>query len=169
MLKITIPGQEFWDEKNEEFVKSNRVGKEYKAGFKGYKWMTVGTVEEKIEKHKVVKYLKTTEKFDNMIADLKEWKLDIQRCYTYEQLYKTMTKHELIKVPAETKKSKAFMDCFIKAGSYYTLKQQLMFNENISFEGYNGRAAVIKLRNYLERRYEGYKIYAMLKKVNGIR
>lgn len=154
---------------NDEFVKYNRVGKECKAGFKGYGWMPVGTVAEKIEKHKVVKYLETTERFNKMIEDLKELKVNIYRCYTYEQLYKLMSSRELMKVPAETKKSKSFMDCFIKAGSYYTLKQNLMFNDYISFEGLTGRAAVIHLRSYLEKRYEGYKIYAMLKKVNGIR
>ena len=154
---------------NEEFIWNNRVGKEYKAGFRGYGWMTVGTVAEKIVKHKVVKYFETSEQFDKMVEDLNKLKTEISRCWTYEQLYKLLSGRDFIKIPAETKKSKAFMDCFIKAGSYYTLKQQLMFNDNISFESLVGRAAVIKLRNYLERRYEGYKIYAMLKKVNGIR
>jgi hypothetical protein len=80
-----------------------------------------------------------------------------------------MSAKDLIKVPAETKKSADFMDSFIKAGAYYTLKQKLMFDDKVYFKGLNGRLAVNKLRDYLNRNVQGYVIYAMLKEVEGIR
>lgn len=152
-----------------KFVVYNKVGKEYGCGIKGFGWIKAGVVAEKIEKHQVVKYLEMTDEFKNVFNYLKDMKSKVERCWTYKELYRIMSAKDLIKVPAEHKKSADFMDCFIKAGSYYTLKQQLMFNENIYFKGDRGRTAVIKLRNFLERGYEGYRIYAMLKEVNGIR
>ncbi len=157
--------------KYEEFVKCSKVGKKYNVGIRGYGWISeAGIVAERIEKHKIVKYLEISDEFKKVFDDLSKLKSDIQRTWTYKELYETMpiTK-KLIKVPAETKKSVDFMDCFIKAGSYYTLKQQLMFDSNVYFKGDFGRVAVQKLRNYLEGGYEGYKIYAMLKNVNNIR
>lgn len=160
---------EYFTKQNDEFVAYNRVGREYRAGFKGYGYMFVGTVAEKIEHHKVVKYLKTSEQFNMMMEDLMGLKRKIGATYNYEQLYKIFFGRDLIKIPAKTKKSSHFMDCFIKAGSYYTLKQQLMFDNKVLFKGYSGREAVVELRRYLDRGYEGYKIYAMLKEVNNIR
>jgi len=152
-----------------DFVSYSKVGKEYNCGVKGYGWIHAGVVAEKIVNHKVVKYLQKTPEFEKVFADLEMLKQKLARCMTYECIYELMPKKDLIKVPAEQKKSRAFMDCFIKAGSYYTLKQQLMFNENLSFRRLTGRAAVAELRRELERGTEGYIIYAMLKEVNGIR
>lgn len=151
------------------FVSYSKVGKEYGCGIKGFGWIKAGVVSEKIDNHKVVKYLEMTDEFKNVFNYLGDMKSRVERCWTYKELYKIMSAKDLIKVPAEHKKSSDFMDCFIKAGSYYTLKQQLMFNENIYFKGDRGRTAVVRLRTLLERGYEGYKIYAMLKEVNGIR
>ena len=152
-----------------KFVSYSKIGKEYRCGIKGFGWINAGVVAEKIENHKVVKYLEMTDEFKNVFNYLNDMKSKVERCWTYKELYRIMSAKDLIKVPAEHKKSVDFMDCFIKAGSYYTLKQQLMFNENIYFKGDRGRTAVVKLRNFLERGYEGYRIYAMLKEVNGIR
>ena len=111
-----------------------------------------------------------SDEFKRVFDSLNDLKKNIERCWDYKDLYDTMPKTKnLIRVPADKKKSKDFMDCFIKAGSYYTLKQQLMFDENVVFKGYKGRPAVIVLRDYLNKGCEGYKIYAMLKEVNGIR
>ena len=154
---------------SEEFVMYNKVGKEYYSSIKGFGWFKAGVVAEKIVKHKVVKYLERTEEFERVFASLNDLKGKIDRCYSYKELYETMpVANKLIKVPEDTKKSRDFMDCFIKAGSYYTLKQQLMF-QSVCFKGEYGRSAVIMLRGFLERGYEGYKIYAMLKEVNNIR
>ena len=154
----------------EEYVSYNKVGKEYHCGIKGFGWIKAGVVSEKIVNHKVVKYLEMSDEFKRVFDFLDNLKKKIDRCWTYKELYDTMPKtNDLIKAPEDVKKSRDFMDCFIKAGSYYTLKQQLMFNQNVSFKGYKGRPAVIMLRDYLNKGYEGYKIYAMLKEVNGIR
>ena len=109
-----------------EFVRYNKVGKEYACGIKGFGWINAGVVAEKIENHKVVKYLEMTDEFKNVFNYLGDMKSRVERCWTYKELYKIMSAKDLIKVPAEHKKSSDFMDCFIKAGSYYTLKQQLM-------------------------------------------
>jgi hypothetical protein len=157
-------------DESKKFVMHNKVGKEYHSSIKGFGWFKAGVVAEKIVNHKVVKYLEKTEEFERVFIFLNDLKEKINRCYSYKELYETMpVANKLVKVPENTKKSKDFMDCFIKAGSYYTLKQQLMFNQSVCFKGEYGRSAVIMLRGFLERGYEGYKIYAMLKKVNNIR
>lgn len=152
------------------FAACNKVGKEYSCGIKGFGWMTAGVVAEKIEHHRVVKYLKKSNEFQKVFNYLNDLKVKIDRCWSYKDLYETMpVAKNLIKVPAEHKKSSDFMDCFIKAGSYYTLKQQLMFDDKVFFKGLNGRPAVMKLRTYLETGCQGYVIYAMLKEANNIR
>jgi uncharacterized Zn finger protein (UPF0148 family) len=157
------------DNEKDKFVYANKVGKEYYCGIKGFGWVKAGVVAEKIVNHKVVKYLETSDAFKNVYNQLRDMITKVERCYYYKDLYKIMSARNLIKVPAEHKKSKDFMDCFIKAGSYYTLKQQLMFNGSVRFKGYYGREAVQTLRDYLRRGTDGYVLYAMLKKVNGIR
>ena len=148
----------------------NKVGKVYRCGIKGFGWINAGVVSEKIVNHRVVKYLKKSDEFKKAIDSLNDLKKEIEQAWGYKDLYNAMPEtKKLIKVPEHYKKSKDFMDCFIKAGSYYTLKQQLMFDSSVYFKGSYGRAAVAKLRNYLEMGYEGYKIYAMLKEVNDIR
>ena len=152
------------------FVRCNKVGKEYNCGVKGFGWIKAGIVAEKIENHIVIKYLEKSDEFKKVFDYLNTVKKDITRCHTYKDLYEAMpTAKKLIKVPAETKKSRDFMDCFIKAGAYYTLKQQLMFDETVYLKGDRGRTAVQRLRQYLLSGYEGYRIYAMLKEVNNIR
>lgn len=152
----------------ELFTTRNKVGKKFNNGLKGYGWFTWGTVAEKIEKHKVVKYLEKSEELNRVIACLNDLKREISYSYKYKDLYRVMSAKPFIKVDEHTKKSPEFMDCFIKAGSYYTLKQMIMF-DNVCFKGYYGRDAVRVLRNYLNTITPGYKFYAMLKAVKGIR
>lgn len=160
----------YLNDEAERFARHNKVNKEYRCGIKGFGWMTAGVVAEKIEYHRVVKYLKKSNEFQKVFNYLNDLKTKVERCWSYKDLFETMPlAKNMIKVPADYKKSKDFMDCFIKAGSYYTLKQQLMFDDKVFFKGFNGRPAVIKLRTYLETGCEGYVIYAMLKEVNGIR
>lgn len=160
----------YLDNEANKYAIYNKVGKEYRCGIKGFGWMTAGVVAEKIENHRVVKYLEKSDELQKVFDYLNNLKEKVERCWDYKELLDIMpTAKNLIKVPAEYKKSRDFMDCFIKAGSYYTLKQQLMFNENVCFKGERGRVAVVKLRGVLERNVPGYVIYAMLKEVNGIR
>ena len=150
------------------FVMRNKAGKTFHYGVKGFGWFEAGVIEERIQNHKVVKYLEMSDYLKMVFNHFEDMKTKLNRCYTYKDLYKLMSAKDLVKIPAKTKKSKEFMDCFIKAGAYYTLKQQLMFDNTVYFKGYKGRVAVMELRKYLARDYEGYKIYAMLKEVNGI-
>ena len=158
--------------KNADFVRCNKVGKLYSDGIKGFGWINIGTVAETIVNHKIVKVMETTDEFNTIINHLKNLKAALNPLYrrlTYKDIYKFMTANPLIKVPADTKKSKDFMDCFIKAGAYYTLKQQFMFDDTVWFRGYNGRTAVEHLRKALRSRQMGYQIYAMYKEVNRIK
>ena len=156
-----------WKQIN-EFVKSHKPGKEFKNGFKGYGYFSWGTIDEKIVKHEVVKVFNCSEELKRVIKNLEEMQKEVLRTYSYKNLYEIMKSMKLIKLPKETKKSKLFMDCFIKAGAYYTLKQMLMFDNAVHFNGLIGRAAVEKLRWHLNVGTEGYVIYAMLKEVMGI-
>lgn len=155
-----------WEQIN-EFVKLNKPGKEFKNGFKGYGYFSWGTVDEKIVKHKVVKVFNCSEELKRVMKNLEEIQKEVLRTYSYKNLYETMKSMKLIKLPKETKKSKLFMDCFIKAGAYYTLKQMLMFDNTVHFKGLTGRAAVERLRLYLNSGDPGYVIYACLKEAKG--
>lgn len=163
--------KDYLEQKENELVNDNGVGKtiymsignDWKRNFKA------GVVSEKIVKHKVVKYLEKSVEYKAIIIELERTLKDLRFTYSYDNLYKFMRDKKYI-IPNNTKKSKTFMDCFIKSGSYYTLKQMLMFNENISFRGMIGRNAVIELRRELNRDcLKGYQFYGMLKEVKGIK
>ena len=157
-----------WDQ-IDDFVDHNRPGKEFKNGIKGYGFFSWGTVKETIINHKVVKVFNKSEDLKRVIKNLENMENFIMHTYSYKVLYETMKGMKLIKLPKETKKSRIFMDCFIKAGAYYTLKQMLMFDDTVEFKGLKGRPAVEKLRWHLNYGNEGYVFYAMLKEVMGIK
>ena len=157
-----------WDQ-IDDFVDHNRPGKEFKNGIKGYGFFSWGFVKETIINHKVVKVFNKSEDLKRVIKNLENMENFIMHTYSYKVLYETMKGMKLIKLPKETKKSRIFMDCFIKAGAYYTLKQMLMFDDTVEFKGLKGRPAVEKLRWHLNYGNEGYIFYAMLKEVMGIR
>ena len=152
---------------NKEVMKT-APGNEIKGNLKGYGHFTWGTVCEKIEKHRIVKYLEYSEELKAVFFNLEELEKQILRCWSYKELFETMPS-KLIKVNEKVKKSRAFMNCFIKAGAYYTLKQTLMFDDTVEFKKMHGREAVETLRNYLNRKdVEGYVFYAFLKKAKGL-
>ena len=157
-----------WDQ-IDDFVDHNRPGKEFKNGIKGYGFFSWGTVKETIVNHKVVKVFNKSEDLKRVIKNLEKMENFIMHTYSYKVLYETMKGMKLIKLPKVTKKSRIFMDCFIKAGAYYTLKQMLMFDDTVEFKGLKGRPAVEKLRWHLNYGNEGYVFYAMLKEVMGIK
>ena len=152
---------------NKEVMKT-ASGKEIKGNLRGYGYFTWGTVCEKIEKHRIVKYLEYSEELKAVFFNLEELEKQILRCWSYKELFEAMPS-KLIKVNEKVKKSRAFMNCFIKAGAYYTLKQTLMFDDTVEFKKMHGREAVETLRNYLNRKdVEGYVFYAFLKKAKGL-
>lgn len=160
------------DKEIEQFNYSSNVGKTLESGIKGYGWIKWGYVKEEIYKSRFRSHIVTVfEKSDELklvYANLNNMKFRIQRCWSYKELYETMKGMKLIKVSKKTKKSKSFMDCFIKAGAYYTLKYMLLFDETVCFKGHYGEKGVDLLRHYLNIGEPGYVIYAMLKEVKGI-
>lgn len=100
---------------------------------------------------------------------------------SYSQLYIELTyfMKDMIKLPYETPKSKAWIDAYKGEGAYYTLKNLVMFHDcAISVEEYNpfhrtttvrqnkGPAAMDTLRHKLyEYQGEGWRMFALMKKV----
>ena len=164
----------YLDKKENELVDYNNVGKTVYMSI-GNGWRNnfkAGVVSEKIVNHKVKKYLERSSEYETVLTELRYILKELDYIFSYNsynELYKFMRDKKYI-IPNNTKKSKTFMDCFIKSGSYYTLKQMLMFNENISFRDMKGRDAVLELRRELNRHdVKGYQIYGMLKEVKGIK
>lgn len=161
-----------------ELVRNNRVGKEVYIYIKKIGKVNVGIVSERInEHHKVEKYMARHLEFEALILSFNK---KIERInvpygvWNYKALYELIKDEHFIKVPANTQKSRDFMDCFIRSGAYYTLKQTLMFKEGTVLEGtrssgLTGRDAVLELMRELKYGREGYIIYKYLKLTKGIR
>lgn len=159
------------EENERELIATNKVGKTVYIGLKKYGWIEAGIISERIVKHKVVKYLARSIEFESVFVDLNRMIQSLKGygVWSYKELYKLVNGNIAIKVSADTPKSKDFLNCYIKAGAYYTAKQTLMFKKGTSFRGLSGRDAVLELRSELNKEYtEGYMIYAMLKKIKGI-
>lgn len=91
----------------------------------------------------------------------------------YSHMYITLQNfmHEMIKLPADTPKSKAWIDAYKGEGAYYTMKNLLMFHncfvevENTGLKLY-GTKAVSYINSKLdEYKGEGWKMFALMKKV----
>ena len=91
-----------------------------------------------------------------------------QKCYGYDELYDTlcMLNKVMIRLPYQTKKSKAWVDAFQGSGAYYTLRNLVMFHDialpiyNVTYEG---DLAVYALKELLGE-YKGYQFNALLKR-----
>lgn len=87
----------------------------------------------------------------------------------YNVLKEFMGKKNMVKLPYDTKKSKAWIDAYKGAGAYYTLKNLVMFH-NCGIESgdsfYEGTMAVKILECKLDE-YKGeyYRMFALMKKV----
>lgn len=96
----------------------------------------------------------------------------VARAKNYAQMYNALTgfmKYDFIKLPYYTPKSKVWIDTYKGEGAYYTLKNLVMFHgcvifdKNFTFAGVN---AANHLKNKLiEYRGEGYRMFALMKKV----
>ena len=88
----------------------------------------------------------------------------------YKVLSDFMNKRTFIKLPYETAKSKAWIDAFKGNGSYYTLKNLLMFNECF-VETENGiKLYGVKAVDFINSKLdeysgEGWRMFALMKKV----
>lgn len=90
-------------------------------------------------------------------------------CSTFDKLYDSLVifKNRMVKLPYYTKKSKAWVDAFQKAGAFYTLKNLIMFHDvKLAYGGgiYETQKSSMNALNELVRTYEGYKMHALLKK-----
>lgn len=89
----------------------------------------------------------------------------------YTELYKTLRSfmEDMIRLPWDTPKSKAWIDAYKGEGAYYTLKNLVMFHECGIESGdyfYEGTNAVKILKSKLEEyKGEGWRMFALMKKV----
>lgn len=91
---------------------------------------------------------------------------------SYTSLYRYLNDFmkDMIKLPSDTPKSKAWIDAFKGEGAYYTLKNLVMFHNCKIFE--DGMASVFKessMRILSDKLYEyqgeGWRMFALMKKV----
>ena len=157
----------------------HKVGYVVKENIKGYGYITVGTIEEKIENHKVVKYIRPDEELERFIGAINQWRNEvipytwdgIHFGYTtYEKLSRKMQGRDLIVITKQKKNHPVWIEDFRKAGAYYTLKNEIAL-EGAEFRGMTGRAAVNELRKELVsggrdgKGAKAYQFHAMLKEV----
>lgn len=88
-------------------------------------------------------------------------------CWNYADMYSLLCalKKVMIKLPYNTRKSKAWVNAFQAAGAYYTLKNLIMFHGvtlRVGDFDVRGEKAMYILRALLGR-YKGYQFNAMLK------
>ena len=105
----------------------------------------------------------------------------VQRASSYEQMHRELVnfmRYNFVKLPYNTRKSKAWVDAFKGEGAYYTLKNLVMFHDCTIFTSHYGRFDTINNRrfdgieavNYLkskldEYKGEGWRMFALMKKV----
>ena len=100
--------------------------------------------------------------------------------HDYASLYNRLTwfMKDIIKLPYNTPKSKAWIDAYKGEGAYYTLKNLVMFHDCVIYTGkygvvhydksknLSGTSAVNYLNGKLdEYSYEGWRMFALMKKV----
>ena len=112
------------------------------------------------------------EDFDKKLyMPIKHYITQVMCVKDYKTVYNVLCnfKRNMVKLPYNTPKSKAWIDAFKGAGSYYTLKNLVMFHNCniISVEGINyGVNSMVYLKSRLDA-YKGeyYKMFALMKQV----
>lgn len=104
---------------------------------------------------------------------VKSYATQVRCAKDYNKVYNVLKEfmRNMVKLPYDTKKSKAWIDAYKGAGAYYTLKNLVMFHDcGIVIEPHNavikGTDAVAYLNKMLNA-YEGeyYRMFALMKKV----
>ena len=96
---------------------------------------------------------------------------EIGKASNYTQMYNLMTwfMRDMVKLPYNTPKSKAWIDAYKGEGAYYTLKNLVMFHDcaiEYKYEIYRRDAAMQQLKYKLEDyKGEGWRMFAFMKKV----
>ena len=96
----------------------------------------------------------------------------MKRANSYEEMRKILVKfkRQMIKLPYETEKSKAWFDAYKGEGAFYTLKNLIMYHDcyiiSDRAEKLTGYKAVCFLNSKLdEYQGEGWRMFALMKKV----
>ena len=103
---------------------------------------------------------------------IKKYIRDVKWSRNYTEMYRALVsfKRNMVKLPYETAKSKAWVDAYKGNGAYYTLKNLVMFHGcGIQVDGgyvYRGEMAVryLAAKND-EYKGEGWRMFALMKKV----
>ena len=96
---------------------------------------------------------------------------EIGKASNYTQMYNLMTwfMKDMVKIPYNAPKSKAWIDAYKGEGAYYTLKNLVMFHDcaiEYKYEIYRRDAAMQQLKYKLEDyKGEGWRMFAFMKKV----
>lgn len=96
---------------------------------------------------------------------------EIGKASNYTQMYNLMTwfMRDMVKLPYDIPKSKAWIDAYKGEGAYYTLKNLVMFHDcaiEYKYEIYRRDAAMQQLKYKLEDyKGEGWRMFAFMKKV----
>lgn len=107
-----------------------------------------------------------------LYAPVKHYENQILAAKDYKTVYNVLCNfmRTMVKLPYNTRKSKAWVDAYKGAGAYYTLKNLVMFhNCGIKIADYDVRYGVSAV-NYLNEKldqYKGeyYRMFALMKKV----
>ena len=97
---------------------------------------------------------------------------EIGRAGSYTQMYNLMTwfMGDMVKLPYNTPKSKAWIDAYKGEGAFYTLKNLVMFHDcgirsATGHMSYGSEAMVILNKKLNEYQSEGWRMFALMKKV----
>ena len=109
-----------------------------------------------------------------LYAPVKFYIRRIECARNYNEVYNILNEfmRDMVKLPYETRKSKAWIDAYKGEGAYYTLKNLVMYHNCDIVKGYDVYANMEILKSKLEEyRGEGWRMFALMKKVikdNGI-
>ena len=107
----------------------------------------------------------------------------IQRAKNYKEIYRILCEfnRNMVKLPYQTSKSKAWIDAYKGAGAYYTMKNLIMYHgckiyNDYGYPMYGEGSIPVAYMNILttkltEYKGEGWRMFAMMKKLiadNGI-
>lgn len=106
-----------------------------------------------------------------LYAPVKHYANQVSVAKNYNEIYRILCnfKRTMIKLPWNTKKSKAWIDAYKGEGAYYTLKNLIMFHDCKIFADYypyTTAESMVVLKNRLaEYKGEGWRMFALMKKV----
>lgn len=107
-----------------------------------------------------------------LYAPIESYARQVLIARNYNEIYRILCnfKRNMVKLPYDTKKSKAWIDAYKGEGAYYTLKNLVMFHDcgikTDKFEVLFNTSAVTFLDEKLdEYKGEGWRMFALMKKV----